>query len=210
MLSIWSGAERIVEPELNQRIQIHLQRTGVRGVEALLVPSHQRWAGAAIVGAIPGFRKLWLGDATIELLNDRELDMVILHELSHVQRRHFLWRMLPILFIAWLVACVWAAVPAMVSHAATQAVVQLALLSLAGGLLVATLGNLAKLCEFDADRYACQLAKRSCEWSDSIAPGLVLASALARLIPADSPAALTTWLHPSLADRLEQLMLQPG
>ena len=40
------------------------------------VASEGRWAGAAVVGWLPGFRQLWLGDALVEQLSDEEVDRV--------------------------------------------------------------------------------------------------------------------------------------
>jgi hypothetical protein len=194
---------------LGERIAQFTGRLGMQGIQPLLISSHGRWAGAAIVGWFPLFRKLWLGDALISKLTPRELDMVILHELAHVHRRHFLWRTLPVVAFAFVSMLGWHGVAEMPIDPATVVLVQLLVCLLAGIGLVFTLGWTAKRCELDADRYACQLACSVCEWTredeplhlPSRLPSTELSGALRKLL--DVPGSeVATWMHPSLAQRL--------
>lgn len=195
---------------LGDRIAQFTGRLGLRGIQPLLIASHGRWAGAAIVGWFPLFRKLWLGDALLTQLTQRELDMVILHELAHVQRRHFLWRTLPIIAFAFVSMLGWHGVAELPLDPSSILMVQLALCLLAGFGLVLALGWTAKCCELDADRSACELAWVACDWTEGgglsplPSPAIELSGALRKLL--DVPGSeVATWMHPSLQQRLERL-----
>lgn len=193
---------------LGDRIAQFTGRLGLRGIQPLLISSHGRWAGAAIVGWFPLFRKLWLGDALLTQLTQRELDMVVLHELAHVQRRHFLWRTLPIIAFAFVSMLGWHGVTELPLAPSSMVMVQLALCLLAGTGLVLAVGWTAKCCELDADRSACQLALVACEWTQrgelSPSPANELSGALRKLLNVPG-SEVATWMHPSLRRRVEHL-----
>jgi Zn-dependent protease with chaperone function len=205
VFSRWSGAREINETILITKIHDLLSQTGIRGVQPMIVLSNGRWMGAAIVGWFPWFRKLWLGDALIGSLDQRELDMVILHELAHVERRHFLWRTLPVIATAACLLAIWSGLEYLAMYEALQVVIQMLVLCTGGFMVVITLGVVARYCELDADRRACELALQSCPWAQSDSPNAILASVLADKILCDSVASQATWLHPSLEDRLVNL-----
>lgn len=202
-LGKWMGVVELPAGELRTRIEGQLRDLRVTGVGLRLVPSDGRLPGAAVVGWFPRFRQLWLGDALLERLTPQQLDMVVMHEVAHIVRRHGYWRVLPVgltvAAIAGLAACcpevgeVWGGgVP----------------YSLLSGLL--TIWGLSKgahACELDADATACRLAVQTCEWArrDPRLPAAELTEALVRLLEDCPQAARTTWLHPSLRARRRNL-----
>jgi Zn-dependent protease with chaperone function len=170
----------------------------------MLIPSQDRWVGAAIVGWIPGFRRLWIGDGLLRQLTEQQLDMVILHELAHVSRWHFLWRVSPALLAALAAALIWSVWPVETITLVTR---EMAAAGVAGSLLLMCLGPVARRCELDADRQAVLLATQHCEWVDGRV-GLAaseMGAALISLLQPTPAAAQATWLHPSLAQRLRNL-----
>ncbi|MCA9132047.1 MAG: M48 family metalloprotease [Planctomycetales bacterium] len=203
-LGNWMGVRRLPAGPLRERIE-HLQQVvGIHGLEPMLLPSRGCWAGAAIVGWFPRFRKLWLGDALIERLSERQLDMVILHELAHVSRRHFYWRASPIL---WALAAVGLCCAIWPEGEPWEAGRNMTASLLAGLILLLGLGSMARACELDADRTACLLAERVSPWASGNRPlaAMELGGALSALLQ-DAPAgAGRSWLHPSLARRLAEL-----
>ncbi len=203
----WLARGRTLEgSSVGERIAQFTVRLGLRGIQPLLISSHDRWAGAAIVGWFPLFRKLWLGDALLTQLTQRELDMVVLHELAHVQRWHFLWRTLPIIAFSFVSMLGWHGVAELPMDPSSIVFIQLLLCLLAGAGLVSALGWTAKCCELDADRYACQMALVACEWAreDDGWPSRELSGALRKLL--DVPGSeVATWMHPSLRQRVEGL-----
>ncbi|MEO8269798.1 MAG: M48 family metalloprotease [Aureliella sp.] len=203
-LGRWMGVVNLPDGELSQRVATQLQTLNIRGVRPKLVLSRGRWLGAAVVGWFPRFRQLWLGDALIERLSPRQLDMVVMHELAHVTRRHFLWRIFPVLWAAGVVGLFGAFWP---SDPAWE-VVGVAISSIVASLvMLAGVGLMAHACELDADVSACALACQACPWAvdGSAAASQELSDALSELMPDCSSAAESTWLHPNLGQRLHNL-----
>jgi|694.fasta_scaffold00058_56 Zn-dependent protease with chaperone function len=201
LLASWSSSQDLPGP-LQSRVDEILRSVRVSGVQARLIPSQNRWSGAAIVGWLPGFRQLWLGDSLVENLSQRQLDMVIMHELAHVTRMHFLWRMTPVVLgltagtAAWIVAdqLEWT----------SGLAVQFLTTAVTSSTLLCGLSWMAHRCELDADRTACDLAIQALPWSQTHSPALALGAALDCLTE-HSGHSKSTWLHPSLDQRIEQL-----
>lgn len=187
---------------LAERVQRLLTTCGVKRTTSHLISSQGRWAGAAIVGWIPGCRKLWLGDGLLNALSEEEVDMVVLHEAAHVKRHHFVWRLFPVIWsicagiIVWLVASQAGLEEMLVTKLIAAAISSL--------LLLIGLGNLARRCELDADYTACNLASNAATWANEYSPAEVLGMALQKLLDGNA-AQKQTWMHPSLSQRLENL-----
>lgn len=193
---------------VSQRCMGYLSRIGLGGVSVRIVSGE--WHGAAIVGFVPGFRQLWISQSIIERLSDQEIDTVIMHEISHLKRYHFLARFAPILAAAAALGIVFAGQQTLTSFglASETALMTSKVLGVcfATICLLAGVSLIAWKCELDADKHACKLAALHCPWATTTHPAAVLASALIRLIgdsPKDSAA---SWLHPSLKRRLENLV----
>ncbi len=203
-LGRWMGVVELPAGEMKDRLQRQCRTLGIGGVRTCWLSSRGRWQGAAVVGWFPHFRQLWLGDGLVDRLSTRELDMVVMHELAHLTRRHFLWRVFPIVWgvatvaafgVLWPVDMEWLWLGKILSGL-------MASLVLIGGLRV-----MAHVCELDADRSACALARQACPWAeqDLTAPAQELSSALKQLLQDSPAAAAATWLHPSLRQRLSNL-----
>lgn len=208
-LGRWMGVVSLPAGELRQRIAAQTLGLKVRGVRPMLLPSRGRWPGAAIVGWFPRFRQLWLGDALIARLSSRQLDMVVMHELAHVTRRHFLWRILPIIWavgVVGLCGAFWPSDPAWETAGTIVSSIVASVVMLFG------LGAMAHICELDADRFACTLARQVCPWAhaDGAQPAKELSDALILLLGGSSSSADATWLHPNLHQRLENLSQKPS
>jgi Zn-dependent protease with chaperone function len=203
LLTRWSNGQQL-PAELEYRISTIASKVGVRGVRPMLIPSQGRWAGAAIVGWFPGLRHLWLGDAIVSGLSPRQLDMVILHELAHVQRMHFLWRIAPVALALFSGLIAWSAGNHLGFDQSLPLKFSVGILS--GLVLLMGMGQMARRCEMDADREACDLAKKAVEWGSWHCPAQELSSALSLLL-AETPSQASTWLHPSLAQRKTALVL---
>ena len=203
-LSRWMGAGHFPDGVLRVRIESQLRQLKIRGVEPRLLRSGGRWPGAAIVGWLPGFRQLWLGDALLDRLTPQQVDMVVMHELAHVIRRHFLWRVFPILWAVcvvvlfgafWPEAEQWKLVGTLVSSLAACVV------------MLAGMSSMAHRCEIDADLTACSMAEQACGWAreNPLLARQELAAALCELLRDCPQAAAASWLHPSLVQRLKNL-----
>lgn len=203
-LGRWMGVVNLPEGELRRRVAGQTRGLKIRGLQPKLLPSRGRWPGAAVVGWFPRFRQLWLGDALIDRLSPRQLDMVVMHELAHVTRRHFLWRLFPVIWAAGIVGLFGAVWP---SDPAWEIAGTLASSIVASVVMLTGLGAMAHMCELDADRSACALACQVCAWAqdDCAAPARELSDALTCLMGGSSYTSAATWLHPNLQQRLRNL-----
>ncbi|MFO0942959.1 MAG: M48 family metalloprotease [Pirellulales bacterium] len=187
---------------LAERVNHLLETCGVTGTSSHLIVSQGRWAGAAIVGWAPGCRRLWLGDGLLNTLSAEEVDMVVLHEAAHVKRHHFVWRLFPVIWSICAGLIVWLAANQFGME--EMLVTKLFAATLSSFLLLFGLGNLARRCELDADRTACNLAVVAAPWAEELSPAEALESALNKLLDGNA-AQKQTWLHPSLSQRLDNL-----
>lgn len=213
-LGRWMGVEKIKPGLLRQRIDAYSKAVGVR-VQPMWVASEGRWAGAAVVGWLPGFRQLWLGDALVESLNDQQVDMVVMHELAHLKRRHFLWRLFPVVAACAIGIMTISIFSSTSSFAASDRYIQwsgqITGMLLASGVMLFGIGYGSRLCELDADRTACQLAASACSWSkDNF--GLAAATLSESLVKlhCNSAEKGASWLHPALERRLTNLASKAG
>ncbi|MEM8733182.1 MAG: M48 family metalloprotease [Planctomycetota bacterium] len=200
------GTRGLEDSTMRSRVDRLLKSSGCKrlGVRLLDGPG---WATAAVVGWLPWGQQLWLGQALVDQLSEEELDLVVLHEVAHVRKWHFAYRLLP---AAWAVGLsvlyVWATndlwSQAGLAGADSALVIIASVLVFLVGLIV-----VSRACELEADREACELARHLCDWSAGRAgePNARLATALCRLLGNDERAARGSWLHPSLADRLRNL-----
>jgi Zn-dependent protease with chaperone function len=201
ILTNWSGGKPI-QDALGNRVAQLVHKSGVIGIRSVMIHSNHRWAGAAVVGWVRGFRRLWLGDGLVGVLTDKEVDMVVLHEMAHIVRFHFFWRLMPVVWAMAAGTGVWLA--GEYFGLSETIVVKLFAGLLSSWLMLAGLGSFARRCELDADSTACSLALVATDWAASQSPAAVLSSALSKLI-GGSASADVTWLHPSLDQRLESL-----
>lgn len=211
-LSRWMGVRKLEAGGLRERIQTYCKKAGVR-VTPMWVASEGRWAGAAVVGWLPGFRQLWLGDALVQQLSQEEVDMVVMHELAHLKRRHFLWRLFPV-----VAACAIGLTT--VSFFSTnsdspsiryfQMSGQIMGMALASGVMLLGISYCSRQCELDADRTACELAASVCPWlgGDERLAAAALSQSLIKLHQNSATDDKATWLHPALGQRLAGLAME--
>jgi Zn-dependent protease with chaperone function len=165
----------------------------------LLWPTGCRMANAAVVGLFGFGRKLLLTDALIQRLSERELAMVVLHELAHCTRFHAWVRMMPTLVIVLLLLGSMAFLTGFWLSATC------ALLFL---LFVASLIAVCWWTEFDADRVAIETAVRSSGALDRETQLRRHASDLCealRKIYGEKNMQRRSWMHPSGTQRLEAI-----
>ncbi len=201
------GVRPVDAGPLQQIIEQWARRLGLRGMRAVIVPSGGRWCGAAVVGIVPGQRFLWLGDGLLSRLTDSQLDMVILHELAHLRRRHFWWRVLPVVCAGLVPVALLAAQSAVGTDVAGSAWPgAIGALLVAGLVLVVGLGWSARWCELDADRQACRYAAQWASWADGSRSAACQAMQTAlRAVMSDAGSQRATWLHPGLGQRIDNL-----
>ncbi len=185
---------------IDENLALTIDRTWRLGSEnvprILLWPTGCRMANAAVVGLFRYGRKLLLTDALLQRLNDRELCMVVLHELAHCVRYHAWIRMLPtIVAVAMLLGAMTSLSGLWLSLSCVAIL----------GLFLTGLISVCWWTEFDADRLAIELAIRSGDGAScdnrSRVHALELCSAL-RKIYGERNRAKCSWMHPSCMQRI--------
>ena len=168
----------------------------------LLWPTGCRMANAAVIGLFGFGRKLLLTDALLQKLDDRELSMVVLHEVAHCVRHHSWIRMMPTLIVVLLLF-------------GSMSYLSGFWLSLSCGclflLFIASLIGVCWWTEFDADRFAIDTAARA-RWNaqgDQLRRdhAAELCSAL-RKIYGERNLKRRSWMHPSCEQRLAAIRMR--
>jgi Zn-dependent protease with chaperone function len=155
-------------------------------------------------------RKLLLTDALLQILTDRELEMVVLHELAHCIRHHAWIRLLPTLGTIGLLL--------IAMQFASGALLSLICVVLFGVFLVGLVG-VCWWTEFDADRIAVKLGNTrdkaiygqntilNSEGIGRSADDLILAL---RKIYGERNLRRSSWMHPSCERRMTAIRLRAG
>jgi len=144
-------------------------------------------------------------------LSVEEVDMVVMHELAHLKRRHFLWRLIPVV-AAFAIGLVTVSIFSSTSSYSPsdryfQISGQVVGMALASCVMLFGISYWSRLCELDADWTACQLAVSVCPWAggDVRIAAVVLSQSLTKLHRNSATDEQATWLHPALGQRLAGL-----
>jgi Zn-dependent protease with chaperone function len=200
---------------------------GIRDAQILTWDTDQRVSNAAVVGWLPACRRLLISDGLLESLTADQIRMIVLHEIAHIRRNHFLLRMLPVLIsivILWIT--LWAtsrseftaatadissgfASNGPLSMPASWAIsLEFIFYSFAAIIMIASVAIscwIARQTEYDADHVAVRLASESkgldCVVQD---PAESLSDALQQLVPTNRQSQ-SSWLHPSIDARVHRL-----
>lgn len=73
---------------LRDRFEAYAKRVGLRANDILIWPTGAGHMNAAVIGALPGFRYVFVTDSLIEALPEDELLAVFAHEAGHAKRQH--------------------------------------------------------------------------------------------------------------------------
>jgi Zn-dependent protease with chaperone function len=190
-LFVWLIRARPTDDSIETIVKNVWKIGNIRTPTILQWPTGCRVANAAVVGLIGYSRKLLLTDALLQRLTDRELSMVVLHELAHCVRYHAWIRMAPtICTVAFLLLAM------SLLHGAYLAAVCMILLA-------CFLGSLVAVCwwtEYDADRVAVKLASQlQAEYSAND-----LVTALQKIY--GTRQTKSSWLHPSCNQRVSAIL----
>ncbi len=83
-------AEPLPAGPLRTRLEAYAESVGLRAREMLVWPTGGAQMNAAVVGALPRFRYVFLTDGLIETLGPDEIEAVFAHEAGHARRGHVL------------------------------------------------------------------------------------------------------------------------
>ena len=169
MLLRWCWPSHSLPPgPLRDRLERAAKRFHFRCADILVWDTRRQLCTAAVAGAFPRFRYVFLTDALVDQLDDDQIEAVFGHEIGHVFHRHvsffsiFLLGSLCVIGVVGALvesALAWVAgIEAMTRPSATMATVFAHGLELAliGGWFFLAFGALSRRFERQADLFACQ------------------------------------------------------
>ena len=169
------------------------KRTSVADVR--IWDTGNRLLNGMVVGMFPLGRTVFLTDRLLQIMEVSEIESVFLHELGHVKRRHMIIRFLAS-FLTF--CCVFVIARFFVPSDSLAVTV--------GGLMsVLAMGYCARSLEFDADRFACQAIAEGTPLDFGRATLSSYCSALEKIALDHPAAAKESWLHPSIAKRIQAI-----
>ncbi|MEM8670782.1 MAG: M48 family metalloprotease [Planctomycetota bacterium] len=176
---------------------------GLRRTRAVCWDTENKSFNALVAGFVPPLRTLLISDRLLAELPREQVAMVVLHEAAHLRRRHVPLRMLSVL-PAW-------GIGALVTRMAGGESWAMVAGSVVGIVLtMVILRWVAYRTEFDADVQACRMAASI---SGNL-PGVpssydqaaeALSAALMRVTFDHPDSRKATWLHPSVAQRVDRM-----
>lgn len=220
---LWQ-AQRVDDSPLKRRLLESCRRLGCPVRDIVVWRTGGTVANAAVAGLFPGLRTIFLSDALLARLSDDEIDVVVRHEAAHLAQRH-LWQRLALLglplLVYFAVQTQWpqllGQLQALFTSVGIAPVWQASLLIPLAALLYAlvVVGWLSRLHEHDADLAACCARspgdgrRGTLAGELTIDPNAVLHlhSALAKLVGGSDEYRKGGWLHPSVLQRVEFLLM---
>lgn len=221
------GLERLPDGPLRERLVATSQRLNFRCSDILVWNTRNGVANAMIAGLLPQIRYVFLSDRLLADLTPDEVEAVFGHEAGHVKHRHMLYYLA---FFLMSLAVLWAFWGTLALHIAFlrdlgTALQVLPLVAVLGVYIVLVFGFLSRRCERQADVYGCRAVScldPSCqghgEGVELAADGRGLCPTgirtfidalekVARLngISRDRPGWLQSWMHSTIARRVEFL-----
>lgn len=184
-----------------------MDAAGLRRTRSVRWETEGRSFNALVAGFVPPLRTLLISDRLIDELPREQIAMVVLHEAAHLRRKHVPLRMISVL-PAW-------GLGALVSYTLGEQSWSMAAGSIVG--IVATMAILrwvAYRTEFDADVQACRMAAKIAGQVSDVPAGYrqaadALSAALMRVTFDQPENRRSTWLHPSVAQRIDHMRCQP-
>ncbi|MEC8474326.1 MAG: M48 family metalloprotease, partial [Planctomycetota bacterium] len=183
------------------------KRVGLGNTPVKIWRTNHRNMNAMAIGFISPFRTLFLSDQLIEELPPKQLSMVLLHEASHLKRQHLPIRLICTVPI-WLTAAAFS--PWLEQHQGIASLTTVICMVLT----LIVLRWVAHQTEYDADTEACRLAVHISKDLDGVPQTLCessreLSRALLKVSRQRSIARKSTWMHPSVLTRIQNMRSHP-
>jgi Zn-dependent protease with chaperone function len=205
LLRLILGARRLEQGGLRDRLERRCEAVGFRAAELWVVPTgRSRMANAFVVGLSARWRYVFFTEAILDGMSPDDLECVLLHEITHSQKRH-----IPFYLMAALAFALFSGLGQEALEAARvpTAVLLLALLSWGGLFWGVAFGFVSRRFETEADLVAARLAPAA---EGGIAPygaARRMAAALERVaflnhVPVWAP----SWRHFTIQRRMDILL----
>jgi STE24 endopeptidase len=213
ILRVFLGLRPLPSGPLRDRLEAAARRMRLSFSDVLIWDTRRCVANAMVSGTLPWIRYIVLTDLLIEKLTPDEVEAVFGHEVGHIKHHHMLLYILFFVGSLAMLTGVWkfceSAVapiaPVMAEQAAEPHEWALSAAVVGGPVLLAMVsvyvfvvfGFLSRRCERQADLYGCRAV--------SSAAFIAALDKVAYLngIPRQRTSWLTSWQHPSIAQRVE-------
>jgi STE24 endopeptidase len=213
ILRVFLGLRPLPAGPLRDRLEASARRLGLSFSDVLIWDTRRCVANAMVSGALPWLRYIVLTDLLIEKLTPDEVEAVFGHEVGHIKHHHMLLYILFFVGSLAMLTGVWKycenaltpVAPAIDEQVAEPYVWPLsgavlggpALLAMVSVYVFVVFGFLSRRCERQADLYGCRAVSSA-----------AFISALDKVaylngIPRQRTSWLTSWQHPSIAQRVE-------
>ncbi|MBM4069545.1 MAG: hypothetical protein FJ271_11435 [Planctomycetes bacterium] len=214
LLRVILGLKRLPDSPLRERLLATARRHNLRFTDILLWDTRGTIANAMVTGTVPFLRYVVLSDRLIQDLDADEVEAVFGHEIGHVKHHHmffylgFLLMSLLALGIAWqeITQAIARTEFARMCQANLEPwlldsglVTNLPMLLLFALYVFIVFGFLSRRCERQADVYGCRTM------SIPVFIGALEKVARSNGIHRDKPGWLSSWLHSTIAKRVEFL-----
>lgn len=201
---------------LRDRLEASARRAGIGLRDILVWETNSLAVNAAVAGFFPRLRYVFLTDGLLEMLDDKEIEAVLGHELGHIHHRHLFMRIIAMLapLGLWLLLCqafpqwvdgalarieLWVSQSFWASQSAI--ILGLAAVAIVGVHAVVIFGIFSRMLEKQADLYGCRtLVDEFGQESVDI-----YMQALEKLGAASGNRYRWSWQHGSIAGRVEFL-----
>jgi Zn-dependent protease with chaperone function len=197
---------------LRERLLAICRTHRVRVREVLVWHTHGSLVNAAVMGLAGPLRYVLLTDALLELMEGRELESVMAHEIGHVRRHHMFW-LLVCLFAAALVTAIpllWVQERLVDAAGAWARGAAAAAVAAGAAAVLAAFGWVSRRFERQADAFAVRHLDGGAA-AISAGSAATLCLALGRVAALSAvPATRRSWRHGSIAARQAHLQSLVG
>lgn len=199
------GARPLERGPLRERLERRCEAVGFRAAELWVVPTgSSRMANAFVVGLASRWRYVFFTESILQGMSPDELECVLLHEITHSQKRH-----IPFYLAAALAFSLFAGLGYEALEAARVPTAVLILAMLCWGVLFwgVAFGFVSRRFETEADLVAARLAPASPDGIPPYAAARRMAAALERVaflnhVPVWAP----SWRHFTIERRMDILL----
>lgn len=227
ILRLALGLRPLPEGPLRDRLMATARRLNFRSTNILLWNTNNGVANAMVAGIVPWIRYVFLTDRLISELTPDELEAVFGHEVGHVKHHHMLYYLGFLKVSLLFLGAAWYTLAGYVPYLRgfDSALEYVPLVTMLGAYIFLVFGFLSRRCERQADVYGCRAVSCPGTACEGHPEGQVLAERGTGLCPTgirtfiaalekvatlngisrDRPGLLQSWMHSTIARRVEFL-----
>ena len=179
MRFLWKTEPLVAGSALKEKLDVLTKQSGIKYRDIVVWQTGSLLiANAAVAGAFPWNRRIFLTDALLEYFTDEEIETIVAHELGHIRYRHIPTYMLFSIFylLNYLFFFVLVEEPLVAYFGESQILPTLCSLTFLILYFVFIFRYLSRRCEHQADLYATALTEKPEEFKNALLKLAVLNS----------------------------------